>query len=615
MKKKFLLIAGLVLAFGLTSCVQDPFQVTNEQPEHVHNYGSLVEEILPSYYYDGTKAHYYCSECQTYFDSNKNPVTQESLVLPRASDNIAISLNGVEKGTFTFLEKDENHASWEYKNLIVEVNDVVTLTKPGEPTYTYKYFGGGNVDKDGEVLTAGTVDIDLTATPNGFQLEMSGYKYLGLVVKVNDEEYPLTKVSYYEDNKETYVYGYHYFNVGDKMTVVDKLTYTVYDFKDLENDTKWNTFDFHKGTNNEIVFDYQARYGIEFDRGGDKLISITKTFAPTDGSAFQVNYSSDKAATNLEKMVLGQTDELYDELSWYLNHEAVINNLEMKDYIATNGFVMYQATIRFAKNEMFNIKNTTKNTIIKGEHLVSVFADSNVGLVEISGDYIKVLDDASITVLYIPYCDSISLYFNGSSSAADAYVYLDGNFIPVAINNNIIEYNNFHVDQYGSFSIVDGTYSGIEFTLATGYDATVMNATTTSGMTVLMFYKAGTFSVSLDLSTHILTVTIIELDGATQSNTPKYLSGKGGLYKTLVNNPENADEVYASNVAISGAADSFYIAFYDENMDGITDLTIDASSSSYGTVMMGQLIYITQDGTYNIYIHKTSHVVRLVKTA
>ena len=615
MKKKFLLIAGLVLAFGLTSCVQDPFQVTNEQPEHVHNYGSLVEEILPSYYYDGTKAHYYCSECQTYFDSNKNPVTQESLVLPRASDNIAISLNGVEKGTFTFLEKDENHASWEYKNLIVEVNDVVTLTKPGEPTYTYKYFGGGNVDKDGEVLTAGTVDIDLTATPNGFQLEMSGYKYLGLVVKVNDEEYPLTKVSYYEDNKETYVYGYHYFNVGDKMTVVDKLTYTVYDFKDLENDTKWNTFDFHKGTNNEIVFDYQARYGIEFDRGGDKLISITKTFAPTDGSAFQVNYSSDKAATNLEKMVLGQTDELYDELSWYLNHEAVINNLEMKDYIATNGFVMYQATISFAKNVMFNIKNATKNTIIKGEHLVSVFADSNVGLVEISGDYIKVLDDASITVLYIPYCDSISLYFNGSSSAADAYVYLDGNFIPVAINNNIIEYNNFHVDQYGSFSIVDGTYSGIEFTLATGYDATVMNATTTSGMTVLMFYKAGTFSVSLDLSTHILTVTIIELDGATQSNTPKYLSGKGGLYKTLVNNPENADEVYASNVAISGAADSFYIAFYDENMDGITDLTIDASSSSYGTVMMGQLIYITQDGTYNIYIHKTSHVVRLVKTA
>ena len=615
MKKKFLLIAGLVLAFGLTSCVQDPFQVTNEQPEHVHNYGSLVEEILPSYYYDGTKAHYYCSECQTYFDSNKNPVTQESLVLPRASDNVAISLNGVEKGTFTFLEKDENHASWEYKNLIVEVNDVVTLTKPGEPTYTYKYFGGGNVDKDGKVLTAGTVDIDLTATPNGFQLEMSGYKYLGLVVKVNDEEYPLTKVSYYEDNKETYVYGYHYFNVGDKMTVVDKLTYTVYDFKDLENDTKWNTFDFHKGTNNEIVFDYQARYGIEFDRGGDKLISITKTFAPTDGSAFQVNYSSDKAATNLEKMVLGQTDELYDELSWYLNHEAVINNLEMKDYIATNGFVMYQATISFAKNEMFNIKNATKNTIIKGEHLVSVFADSNVGLVEISGDYIKVLDDASITVLYIPYCDSISLYFNGSSSAADAYVYLDGNFIPVAINNNVIEYNNFHVDQYGSFSIVDGTYSGIEFTLATGYDATVMNATTTSGMTVLMFYKAGTFSVSLDLSTHILTVTIIELDGATQSNTPKYLSGKGGLYKTLVNNPENADEVYASNVAISGAADSFYIAFYDENMDGITDLTIDASSSSYGTVMMGQLIYITQDGTYNIYIHKTSHVVRLVKTA
>ena len=584
---------------------------------HTHVYGNLIEGYLPSYAYDGMKDHYYCAECGQYFDANKNPVTEESLKLPKYDGSIAISVNGVEKGTFTMLEKEEyvTFVEWEYKNLTVAVDDVLTLTKPGDATYKYKYFGDGNVDKDGKILTAGTVNLTLVGNANGFHLDVSGYKYKGLVVKVNENEYPLTKVSYYEEDKETYIYGYHYFAVGDKMTVVDNVNDIVYDFEDLENDTKWDTFDFHKGDNNEIVFDYEARFGIEFDRGGDKLISITKTFAPNDGSAFQVNYSSDKAAVDLEKMVIDQNNELYDEMSWYLSHEAVINNSDIKDYVTANGFNAYSATISFAKDEMFNLKNVTKNSIIKGEHLASIFSESTGDFVSISGDYLKVLEDATILVFYVPFCDTISLYYIGAT-ATDAYVYFGGSFIPVEINNNIIEYNNFHVDQYDTITFVDDKYSGIEFTLASGYDATVLYASTTSGMTVVMFYKAGTFSASLDLTTHILTVTIIELDGATEVSVPKYLSGKNYLSKTFVDNPENADEVYATGVNVTGtSSDTFYIAFYDANYNGIEDITLDADSSAYGTVMLGKMIYFSQDGTYNVYIHKTTHVVRLVKTA
>ena len=584
---------------------------------HTHVYGNLIEGYLPSYAYDGMKDHYYCAECGQYFDANKNPVTEESLKLPKYDGSIAISVNGVEKGTFTMLEKEEyvTFVEWEYKNLTVAVDDVLTLTKPGDATYKYKYFGDGNVDKDGKILTAGTVNLTLVGNANGFHLDVSGYKYKGLVVKVNENEYPLTKVSYYEEDKETYIYGYHYFAVGDKMTVVDNVNDIVYDFEDLENDTKWDTFDFHKGDNNEIVFDYEARFGIEFDRGGDKLISITKTFAPNDGSAFQVNYSSDKAAVDLEKMAIDQNNELYDEMSWYLSHEAVINNSDIKDYVTANGFNAYSATISFAKDEMFNLKNVTKNSIIKGEHLASIFSESTGDFVSISGDYLKVLEDATILVFYVPFCDTISLYYIGAT-ATDAYVYFGGSFIPVEINNNIIEYNNFHVDQYDTITFVDDKYSGIEFTLASGYDATVLYASTTSGMTVVMFYKAGTFSASLDLTTHILTVTIIELDGATEVSVPKYLSGKNYLSKTFVDNPENADEVYATGVNVTGtSSDTFYIAFYDANYNGIEDITLDADSSAYGTVMLGKMIYFSQDGTYNVYIHKTTHVVRLVKTA
>ena len=585
---------------------------------HTHVYGNLIEGYLPSYAYDGMKDHYYCAECGQYFDVNKNPVSEESLKLPKYDGSLAISVNDVEKGTFTMLEQQEyvTFVSWEYKNLTVEVDDVLTLTKPGDATYQYKYFGDGNVDQNGKILTAGTVDLLLMGNANGFHMEVSGYKYQGLVVKVNENEYPLTKVTYYEDNKETYIYGYHYFNVGDKMTVVDNVNNIVYDFDDLENDTKWNTFDFHKGTNNEIVFDYQARFGVEFDRGGDKLISLTKAFSPNDGSKFQVNYSSDKAAVDLKMANFDYTHEAQDVLSWYLTNDAVINNSDMVEYVNAHGYNLYTANITFSKNEMFNLKNVTKDSIIKGEHLVSIYGESLDNLVTISGDYIKVLKDALIFVAYVPFCDSISLYFSSSSGASDAYIYLNGNFVPVEINNNVITYNNFHAEQYDTISFVDSNYNGIEFTLASGYDASVLYASTTSGTTVLMFFKAGTFSVSLDLSTHILTVTIVELDGAAQTGTPAYLSGKGGLYKTLVDNPENADEVYATSIAVSGtSSDTFYIAFYDGDFNSIADISLDSDSAAYGTVMIGALIYFSQDGTYNVYIHKTAHIVRLVKTA
>lgn len=578
---------------------------------HVHVYGDLVEEVLPSWSYDGKKAHYRCSECQQYFDVNKNPVTEESLRLPRAGENIAVSVNGVQKGVFTNVSKDNDYAVWKYESLTVAVDDVITITKPGDATYRYSYFGNGNVDKDGKILTAGTVNLDLSANANGFHLEVSGYKYPGLVVKVNDNEYPLTKVSYYEENKETYIYGYHYFNVGDKMTVVDNVNNVVYDYDDLESDTTWDIFDFHKGTNNEIVFDYQARFGIEFDRAGDKLISITKAFAPNAGKAFQVNYSSDKAAVDLEKMVIGETHELYDELSWYLKNDVVINNGDMVEYVNTNGFELYQKTINFSQNEMFNINNVTSNSIVTGSHLAQIYSESTESFVTLDGDYIKVLKDASITVVYAPFYDVISLYISASSSTDGAYVYFGGQFIPVEINNNVIEYNRFHADQYDTIAFYDAGYHSIEFTLAAGYDSSVFYVSSS----MLMIFKAGTFNLSLDLTTHILTATIVELDGQTQDIVPAYLSGKGGLFKTLVDNPENPDELYATGVDVTNVEDSFYLAFYDRDYNSVEGITLDTDSAAYGTVMLGKMIYMSQNGTYNIYINKTSYVVRLVKTA
>ena len=577
-----------------------------------HDYGNMVNGYLPSYYFDGMQDYYKCSRCKQYFDANKKETTESALKLEKASDNVAVSVNGEQKGVFTLLNKDENAVTWEYKNLTVAVNDVISLTKPGDATYKYQYFGDGNIDQDGKVLTAGAVNLNLVATPNGFQLAVSGYKYQGLVVKVNENEYPLTKVTYYEDNKETYIYGYHYFNVGDKMTVVDNVNNIVYDFDDIENDTAWNTFDFHKGANNEIVFDYQARFGIEFDRGGDKKISITKTFGPNDGSAFEIDFTSDKSSVSMKEYAFDKTDDEYEEMLWYLNNENVINNSDIVEYIQTNGLKVYMATVDFKVGETFNVHNITKNTSINADHLATVYGD-NTNYVTIDGNYLKITKTGSYLVEYVPSSDIIALFVVGGSVVigGDGYLMANSSFIQgTRDNSGLVVYNNVSVSKNGYVVFMDSDYNMLSPTLDSSCDSTLVRIS--SGLIYLN--KTGVFNFKINMETNVFFIEVVSIDEETVS-IPKYLSGKGGLFKTLVENPLNSEEVYATDVFVPNVEDSFYLSFYDDSFNGIDDISLDADSVAYGAVMMGQMIYMSQNGTYNVYINKTSHVVRLVKTA
>ena len=75
----------------------------------------------------------------------------------------------------------------------------------------------------------------------------------------------MNHVTYLDGTTKTYIYGYHSFSIGDKMTVVDKDNNITYGFSNIASDTAWNKYDFHEGTNNEFVFDKAGRYGIEFN--------------------------------------------------------------------------------------------------------------------------------------------------------------------------------------------------------------------------------------------------------------------------------------------------------------------------------------------------------------
>lgn len=574
-----------------------------------HDYTSLYEEVLPSYSYDGYLAHYECNRCHKVFDENKHEVTSESIVLPKAGDNIALSLNGIEKGVFTLVEKDENEALFNLNNIVVEEGDVVALSKPNDPTYLYSFFGNGNIDEDNKIYTAGTVDFTLGANANGFHLSISGYKYKGLVVKVNENEYPLHKVTYLEGDKDTYIYGYHYFNVNDVMTVVDNVNHVTYDYDDLENDTTWNTFDFHRGTNGEIVFDYQARFGIEFDRGGDKKVSIVKAFAPHNGASFSVQFDSERPLEALSKTSYASTSETYKELTWYIANENVINNIDMLDFLNTNGLDLFTANVALEANEKFNIKDLTNNSTIKGEHLVSIYG-SSLDFASIDGDYVKITKAGNYTIEYVPSFDAIAIYAMESTVAA-GYMMQGGSFVPGQSADGLVVYNNVSVSKNDYVAFTDASYNLLTLTLDSSSDSTLVRFSSY----LVYLNKTGVFNFKVNPTTSKLIVEVVSIedDPEPEELTSARIMGSKGLSDLMTENPDNTAELCIKDIAITGTSDGFYVTFYKADFSGaIEGVTLDESSKQYAT-SMSTLFYITSDGTYDFFLNKTTLVLRIVK--
>ena len=152
-----------------------------------HDYGNLIPEVLPTYYQDGRKAHYICSRCKKYFDERKNEVTFEDLFLQRIqNDEIALSINNRQVGSFIQTEKNQSQIRYKYENVQVNKDDYVTITKPNYPSYRYGYTPSGNLTENYKIITAGTVNFEVIILSNKIILTVSGYKYPGFVLKLHN---------------------------------------------------------------------------------------------------------------------------------------------------------------------------------------------------------------------------------------------------------------------------------------------------------------------------------------------------------------------------------------------------------------------------------------------
>ena len=477
--RPFIVISALSLLAGCESVPKESVP-EEETPTHQHSL-----EYHPagsaSFFNEGSEVdYYYCSGCNKSFDSNGNEINPK--LTPRLSPALSIGVNGEIKGDFTVDESELefDHLFWKYENLSLEKDDVISVHSKNDSTITYDYFPDTqtNITEEHKVHNdVSNATISISGTPNGLYLAISGFVYDGIVIKINDTEYPMSHALYYDENIETNIYGYVYIGVNDKVVIIDKDNDITYDYDDLEDYTKWNLFDFHSDENKEIVFDYEARYGFEFDRGGDKKIGITKAFGPNDTNEVAVQFSSERSNEALTNYEIPKTSPEYEEMLWYINHESVFNNFDITSYVENFGLHVFSGILNFEENEMFNILDITNSSSITGDHLAEVHSSTLIGAFSIEGNYIKALKSGRYSVVYMPAVSSIALY-EMSSSTVDAYILFGGNFIELTKDeNNEVHYEFEVTTTYGeTFSLLSGNYSALNITFDASVDLTCIKS-------------------------------------------------------------------------------------------------------------------------------------------
>ena len=582
-----------------------------------HEYGSLYWGKSANFWEDGNIGYYQCSECEKYFDNEYNEV--ETPVIPKFSTNLSICVNGTPTA-LALGEQHENYIEWSLEGLSVTKGDVITICQTNNAEISHNYFAEGNVGTDGKILTtAAAANVLLTATPNGLMLSIDGYKYEGIVIEINGVQYPMIYTSYPDETK-TYIYGYVNFAVGDKFVIVDNISGTVYDYDDLDEEYLWDTWDFHRGDNGEFVIDYAARYGIEFDYGGNKKIYINKTFAPLDGSSYELNFeNTDTESVELMQMQFEKGSEAYEDLMWYYNHEDVVNKEDIVSYINANGIYVYIVEVQLEEGTKFNIKNLTANSTINAEHLAEVYTES--GSIIKDGDYVKVLKSGYYSIVYMPCFNSFMI--EEKEEPADVYMYLDGEFVPLLKDaDGVLTYEGLVADTSTNIMFTDNTYTTyLPITLDSQTNASIAHVIQSGSLSMLFFDKAGTYNLAYNIDTGVLSITSVGGDndqggtGGDPSVTYSYVlsvvdSTNGNKGKILTVDSANQNEYSYKGIVI--AANS-YITVTAGGSDGFntTYYTLSDTDASVATTI-STLIMLKKSGTFDIYFNTQTKTVRVV---
>ena len=633
MKKNFINLFILPLVFSFlflfVGCNKNTTTTTKEikekssvvssakaQEGHTHNYGSMYYEREATFFEDGNIAYYYCEGCGKYFDQNKNEVS--SVVIPKLSSEISLLVNGTKVADFSVVAQEESVIVWSKLVDNLKKGDLIEVADKADNTKKYSYFANtqSNITKDNKVHNdVDRAEVRIIGTLNGLQLTISGFEYDGITVKVyrglSFTEYPMSEISYnFGVQRESYIYGYLVVEKDDLIEIVDHDNKVTYGYSSVYSEDLWNTYLFTEGSSNKILINKSTRIGIEFDKESHEIY-IDAVYNPNSGESYSLDIYG-KTPISLTKKVYEKSSAEYEAFTYVITNEKTINNLDILDALNQNGLVIYNVTVDLNANDKFRIKNDTKNTYVSNDHILDLYNVTNPSSqILLDGDYIKVSEDSKLVISYIECVDGINIQYFAPSTPQPQKVELnissanpDTGLIRLtqsASNDKVYEIKEKELLESDVFSILynanNYAYSDIEV----GQD--LVTSIASAGYAFLMPKKAGTYNISFNVETLKISIVLVKENTENVLVSCKLYDGQ-----SLHNMVSDGDEFKYTLDATSG----MYFGFIDQDANSVDDAVLSEPYDASKITMLSSMIFVIDDVNVTVYIHKTTHVVRIV---
>ena len=372
------------------------------------------------------------------------------------------------------------------------------------------------------------------------------------------------------------------------------------------------------------MFDFSARYGIEFDNNGNKQIYIAKASAPYDGESFGVVFdSSDREDEIFSSTELPTDNSADNEFMWTLTHCTTMNNTDIVEYIGENGLWFYHTTINLAAGEKFSLKNFTTNELIGADYLVDITGD--IAAVTREGDLVSVTNSGSFYIIYLPAFNSFTIDCDTSSSSSEINMYLDGEFISLTKEGEVVTYTNLEATTSTNIAFVNGTFT-VYYPIAidSQTDSAIAHVVESSGMSLLYFDKAGTYNLAYNVETGVLSIASVgggnEQGGGDESGSiDDYIffisvmddtNGDQTLYPTK--NPDNPNEVYVRVETIAANSYLSVSAMSKADYSSTTYGTLADTDTSVATNLTADTVCVKVAGPIDIYFSFETKTIRIV---
>jgi hypothetical protein len=240
------------------------------------------------------------------------------------------------------------------------------------------------------------------------------------------------------------------------------------------------------------------------------------------------------------------------------------------------------SSLFFDKAGKFNLSYDTKTGILTIEV---------VELEEDGGSENGSIDDYLIFLSVVDYTNgNQTLYFTQNpDNENEVYVRVETMAANSYISVGVME-------KGGDYSTTSyGTLADTDSSIATNLTAELINVKV-----------AGPIDVYFNFETK--TVKIVVVSGSTEETVlPKDIYISMMEKYAFIENPDNSDELCYLGLVLE-SYDDFRIRDTDNNY--ISDITL--ASGTTGVYTNGSSVMVEADGTYNIYINKTTHEVRIV---